>query len=106
MRIVISGASGLLGSALVPALERAGHSVVRLVRHPAKAQAEVEWDPSHGRLDPQALADADAVINLSGAPVAGHRWSPQQKQLILSSRVEPTRTIALALASVEPRPRL
>ena len=106
MRIVISGSSGLLGSALVPALEEAGHSVVRLVRHPPTAPAEVEWDPSRGPLDPQTLADADAVINLSGAPVAGHRWSPQQKQLILSSRVEPTRTLALALAAAEPRPRL
>lgn len=106
MRIVISGASGLLGSALVPALEGAGHSLVRLVRHPARDAGEVEWDPSSGRLDPQVLTGADAVINLSGAPVAGHRWSPQQKQLILTSRVEPTRTLALALAAVEPRPRL
>jgi uncharacterized protein (TIGR01777 family) len=106
MRIVISGASGLLGSALVPALEGAGHSVVRLVRHPARDAAEVEWDPSRGRLDPQVLSGADAVVNLSGAPVAGHRWSPRQKQLILTSRVEPTRTLALALAAAEPRPRL
>lgn len=106
MHIVISGASGLLGSTLVPALRQNGHSVLRLVRHPVRDADEIEWEPASGRLDPAALGGVDAVINLSGAPVAGHRWSPQHKQLVRTSRVEPTRTLALAVAAAEPRPRL
>jgi uncharacterized protein len=66
----------------------------------------VSWDPGEGTLDPATLHDVDAVINLSGAPVAGHRWSARQKQLIRTSRVDPTMTLSLALAAAEPRPRL
>ncbi|MDX6227583.1 MAG: uncharacterized protein QOI76_973 [Frankiales bacterium] len=106
MRIAVSGASGLLGSALVPGLLGDGHDVVRLVRGQASAPDEVTWDPAHGTLGAAVLRDVDAVINLSGAPVAARRWSPKQKQLILDSRVEATTTLALALAAAEPRPRL
>jgi uncharacterized protein (TIGR01777 family) len=106
MRIALTGGSGLLGSALVPVLRQDGHDILRLIRGAAAAVDQVSWDPEHGKLDPATLQDVDAVINLSGAPVAGHRWSPRQKQLIRSSRVDPTTTLALALAAAEPRPRL
>jgi uncharacterized protein (TIGR01777 family) len=106
MRIVISGSSGLLGSTLVPALRADGHEVVRLVRGAASGPDQVAWDPTKGTLDARALREVDAVINLSGAPVGAHRWSPQQKQLLRSSRVDATTTLSLALAAIEARPRL
>jgi uncharacterized protein (TIGR01777 family) len=106
MHIALTGASGLLGSALVPALRSEGHDIVRLVRGDVSAPDQVSWDPASGKLDPATLQGVEAVINLSGAPVAGHRWSAAQKQLIRSSRVEATTTLALALAAAEPRPRL
>jgi uncharacterized protein (TIGR01777 family) len=106
MRIALSGASGLLGSSLVPALRSDGHDVLRLVRGRPSAPDEIGWDPARGALDPTTLQDVEAVINLSGAPVAARRWSPTHKQLILNSRVEATTTLALALAAAEPRPRL
>src|SRR4051794_28581821 len=99
MRIVISGSSGLLGSTLVPALQADGHQVVRLVRGVAHGPDQVAWDPTHGTLDPTTLSDVDAVVNLSGAAVGAHRWSPQHKQLIRSSRVDATTTLSLALAA-------
>ena len=70
MRVVISGSSGLIGTALVPHLRSAGHEVVRLVRRTPQAPDERGWDPPSGRIDDGALDGADAVINLSGA---GHR---------------------------------
>lgn len=106
MRIALTGASGLLGSTLVPALLADGHDIVRLVRGHASAPDQVSWDPAKGQLDPAVLQGVDAVINLAGAPVAGHRWSPQYKQLIRSSRVDSTTTLSLAMAAADPRPRL
>ena len=106
MRIALTGSSGLIGSTLITALRSDGHQVVRLVRGAASGPDEISWDPARGTLDPAVLQDIDAVINLSGAPVGGHRWSAKQKQLIRSSRVDSTTTLALALAAAEPRPRL
>jgi NAD dependent epimerase/dehydratase family enzyme len=74
MRIVVSGASGLIGSAIVPALERAGHDVVRLVRHEPQGPKELSWDPAVGSIDAAGLAGADAVVNLNGATI-GRRWT-------------------------------
>jgi uncharacterized protein len=106
MRIAITGASGLLGTALIPLLHADGHDVLRFVRGEAAGPYQVSWDPSQGKLDPGVLTKVDAVINLSGAPIAGRRWSAAHKQLIRTSRVEPAMTLSLALAAVEPRPRL
>src|ERR1043166_217895 len=102
--VLISGASGLIGSALVPALERGGHRVRRLVRRPAGAAEEVRWNPARRELDSHALEDVDVVINLSGENV-GHRWTSSRRQRILSSRVDSTDTIVTALATAAPRPR-
>jgi hypothetical protein len=103
VRIVVSGASGLLGSALVPALERAGHEVVRLVRRDARIPGEIAWDPGRGRIDLDALAGVDAAVHLSGANV-GHRWTDELKREILDSRVQTTDLLARSLAKLEPRP--
>jgi len=98
LRIVVAGASGLIGTALVDALRAADHEVLRLVRRaPAKAD-ERGWDPPAGRIDDGALTGADAVVNLCGAPIAGRRWSHSRRQVLVDSRVEPTEVLAAAVA--------
>lgn len=106
MRIAITGASGLLGSALVPALRADGHEVLRLVRREARADDELSWDPAAHRLDPRALDDVDAVIHLAGAGVGDRRWTAAYRRQLIRSRVDGTETIAAALAAAAPRPRV
>lgn len=106
MRIVIAGASGLVGSALVPALEGAGHEVVRLVRGRAGgAEGTASWDPSRGQLDPRVLDGAGAVFCLSGASIAEGRWTRRRKKLLLDSRVGSVRTLAETLTVAENPPQ-
>ena len=105
MKIAVSGASGLIGSALVPGLATAGHEVLRLVRHDAGGPSEIAWDPAAGTLDPGHLAGVEAVIHLSGATI-GRRWTTARKAEILASRVDSTRLLAATLAALEPRPRV
>ena len=95
MRVLISGASGLIGRALTPALISAGHEPVALVRR-APGDDEVQWNPGE-RLDPGKLAGADAIVHLAGKNVAG-RWTEKFKQEVLESRVQGTRTLANAAA--------
>ena len=98
MRIVVAGASGLIGTALVDGLRAAEHEVLRLVRRaPGKAD-ERGWDPPAGRLDDGALDGADAVVNLCGAPIATRRWSHARRQVLVDSRVEPTEVLAAQVA--------
>lgn len=97
MKIGITGASGLIGTPLVASLQGHGHEVVRFVRRPP-GHGERTWDPASGRLDPDAVADLDAVVHLAGAGVADHRWSKSWKQEILRSRVQGTTAIAGAIA--------
>jgi uncharacterized protein len=105
MRVVVSGASGLLGSALVPALSKAGHEVVRLVRRSPAAPDEVEWHPDEAAIDAQALGGVEGAVMLSGATI-GRRWTPARKAEIVASRVDTTRLLAQTLALLEPRPRV
>ena len=104
MRIAITGASGLIGSALVPHLRSQGHEVVRLVRRPAQTSDEITWDPAAGTVDLPALEGTEAVVNLSGAGVGDHRWTDAYKREILDSRVSSTRTIATAMTQLSHRP--
>jgi len=105
MRIAISGASGLLGDALIPAFEADGHELVRLVRREPTGAGEVAWDPAAGKLDPGALAGVDAIVNLSGATI-GKRWTEARKREILESRVEATGLLARLAAELDPRPQV
>jgi len=106
VNVIVAGASGLVGSKLVPALMEAGHQVCRLVRERRKAVAgDVPWNPAAGEIDEAAIDQADAVINLAGENIAGGRWSAQRKAAIRDSRVYSTRTIAQAMAKVPSRPR-
>lgn len=104
MRVAVTGASGLIGSALVPSLRASGHDVVRLVRRPARAQDEVTWDPTAGTVDLAGLAGTDAVVHLAGAGVGDKRWTDAYKQTILRSRVDGTRTIVRAMTSLDTPP--
>ena len=106
MKIAVTGASGLIGSALVPHLRSSGHEVLRLVRRPAAAPDEVTWDPAAGTVDLDALTEIDGAVHLAGAGVGDHRWTESYKREILQSRVQGTTTIATALASLNPRPRV
>jgi uncharacterized protein (TIGR01777 family) len=99
MRIVVTGASGLLGSALVPALRADGHAVVTLVRREPRGPDEARWDPDGGQLDASVLAGVDAVVHLAGAGIGDHRWTESYRQKILDSRVHGTRLLADTLAA-------
>ena len=104
MRIVVSGASGLVGSSLVNQLKSADHEVVRLVRRPASSDGEAQWNPAEGDIDRDAFAGADAVVHLAGKNIAGGRWTPAFKDEVRSSRVDGTRLISTTLAGLDRPP--
>ena len=99
-RVAISGASGLIGSALSAFLRARGDEVVHLVRRRPLTSSEVGWDPGSRALDPSDLSGLTAVVHLAGAGVADHRWTASYRQEILASRVDGTTTIATALADL------
>lgn len=94
----------MIGTALSAALTASGDEVVRLVRREARSASEVSWDPSSA-LDPAALSGIDAVVHLSGAPIAAKRWTPARKAELRASRITSTRTLATAMAEATPPPR-
>lgn len=103
MKILISGASGLIGSSLVPYLESRGHTVVSLVRD--RSKQGIFWDPPHGVIELPSDADIDTVINLSGENIANGRWTKQRKEKILSSRIDSTLLLARTAAGLNQRPK-
>ena len=102
-RIAITGASGLIGSALVGRLKSEGHTVQRLVRRATVAPDEIQWDPKTGYVDIEALRGVDAVIHLAGVGVGDKRWTKRYKSEILNSRLLGTTAIANAVAEVKPQ---
>lgn len=102
----MAGSSGFLGTALRDRLAQDGHEVLRLVRGRASTPTESHWDPYAGDVDPELLASADAVINLSGAPIARWPWTESYRQTILASRTAATRTLAETIARTGARPAL
>ena len=104
--IAITGATGLIGSALVERLRAHGHTVRRLVRSPRDArEGDVVWDAERSELATPALRGVDAVVNLAGAPIA-KRWTAERRRDIRNSRVAGTQSLARAIAAMEPRPRV
>ena len=104
MKIVVSGSTGLIGSALVEALTGRGDEVVRLIRRSAaSAEPALHWDPERGTIDRAGLEGVDAIIHLAGENVFG-RWSPAKKQRIRDSRVHGTRLVSDAIAALTNRP--
>lgn len=97
MKIVVAGATGFIGTALVARLREQQHDVVRLVRTEAHG-SDVRWDPTAGRLPVGAVAGADAVVNLAGAGIGDHRWTEDYRRLLVESRVQSTALLAQAIA--------
>ena len=102
-RIAVTGASGLIGSALVGKLKSEGYTVHRLVRRPTVSSEEIFWNPATQEIDLAALEGVDAVIHLAGAGVGDKRWTKKYKAEILNSRLLGTTTIANAVAQVKPK---
>ena len=97
MRVLISGASGLVGTELARQLREDGHQALRLVRRTAKAADEVSWNPSKGQIDPEIMESVDAVVNLAGATTGRIPWTAKYKKKIVSSRIDSTRTLVTAI---------
>lgn len=106
MKVAVTGASGLIGGALVSSLRADGHEVVRLVRRSPHAPDEIRWDPHavDAGLNGSSLAGIDACVSLAGAPVGDHRWTSRYKAEIRSSRVLATRALTGALTKLSPLP--
>ncbi|MEK8023054.1 MAG: TIGR01777 family oxidoreductase [Candidatus Hydrogenedentota bacterium] len=102
MKVLISGSSGLVGSALCAHLAGAGWTVERLVRG---AAAGIRWDPSRGEIDAGRMEGFDTVVHLAGDNIAEGRWTPEKKERIRSSRVAGTALLASTLAKLEARPK-
>jgi uncharacterized protein (TIGR01777 family) len=106
MRIAVTGASGLIGSALVRSLAFDGHEVRRLVRRAPAGDGEVRWDPAAGTVDTAGLAGCEAIVHLAGAGVGDRRWTEARKKVLVDSRVQGTDAIARAAASLDTPPRV
>ncbi|MEV0118572.1 TIGR01777 family oxidoreductase [Streptomyces sp. NPDC050844] len=106
LRIAVTGASGLIGTALTRALADDGHEVVRLVRRAPLKKDEVRWDPKEGYVDTAGLAGCDALVNLAGAGIGDHRWTDAYKRELRDSRVLGTATLAAAAAALDEPPRV
>jgi len=97
MRVLISGASGLVGTELARQLREDGHEAIRLVRRAARAADEISWNPSKGEIDPEIMESVDAVVNLAGATTGRIPWTAKYKKEIVSSRIDSTRTLVTAI---------
>ncbi|MGH9025776.1 MAG: TIGR01777 family oxidoreductase [Acidimicrobiia bacterium] len=101
MRVAVTGSTGFLGTALLPALERAGHEVAPVHRGDGPPP---RWDPETGTIDAGALEGVDAIVHLAGEGIGERRWTPEQKQRILRSRTAGTDLIARTAVALDPTP--
>jgi hypothetical protein len=106
MKILISGASGLLGSAIARSLTEHGHDVSRLVRSTPHEKDESHWNPYAGEMDPDALTDVDALIHLSGENIMSLRWTEKKKQAIRDSRLKTTAFLCKRLCEMTDPPKM
>src|SRR5712671_5725264 len=102
MNILVSGSTGLVGTALIPALTAAGHEVIRLVRVKSRTPSKeiIGWDPAAHYIDAAGLEGLDAIVHLAGEPIASGRWNPAKKARIRDSRVQGTRLLCETLSHV------
>jgi uncharacterized protein (TIGR01777 family) len=106
MRFAVTGASGLIGTALTSHLRGNGHETVSFVRRTAASPAEITWDPANGKLNARDLEGVDAVIHLAGAGIGDKRWSDSYKREILESRTRSTELLAQRMTEAEERPTI
>ncbi len=107
LKVVLAGASGMVGSELKCFLQCAGHEVKTLVRRaPDPLKGEIQWDPIKREIDPNALEGMDAVIHLGGENIGSSRWTPERKDAIRESRVQSTRFLAETLAKLKDKPKV
>jgi uncharacterized protein (TIGR01777 family) len=104
--VLVTGAHGLIGTALIPRLRAGGHRVVRLVRGEPEGADDVRWDPVAGTVDAAGLEGVDAVVHLAGAGIGDKKWTPARKQLILDSRTLGTDLLARTLAGLTRPPKV
>ena len=105
MKVLISGATGLIGSALIPVLEGGGHEITRLTRSPVSG-GDVGWDPDAGEIDASRLEGYDAVVHLAGENIGVGRWTEEKKGRIMESRSRGTRLLAETIASLPEPPEV
>ena len=105
MRVLVTGASGLIGSTLCEKLREAEHEPVRLVRREAAGAGEISWDPAAGTIDAEALEGCDAVVHLAGAGIGDKRWNEARKRELADSRIRSTHLLATALAGLREPPK-
>lgn len=106
MRVLISGASGLVGTELVRQLLEAGHEPLKLVRRASREKDEISWNPKRGQIDDQIMESVDAVVNLAGATTGRIPWTRRYKQKIVSSRLDSTRTLVAAINGANNPPKV
>jgi uncharacterized protein (TIGR01777 family) len=104
--VLVTGAHGLIGTALIPRLRADGHRVVRLVRGDPEGADDVRWDPGAATIDGAGLEGVDAVVHLAGAGIGDKKWTPARKQLILESRTQGTDLLARTLAGLTRPPKV
>lgn len=105
MKVLISGATGSFGAALIPALEAEGHEVTRLSRSP-RSQQDIGWDPLAGEIDTSRLGGHDAVVHLAGETLTEVPWTPEKKVRIMNSRTAGTRLLSESIASLPEPPEV
>lgn len=106
MRVLISGATGLVGSEVARQLKAAGHEPIRLVRRAATAPDEVEWNPAKGFITAGTMDTIDAVVNMAGATTGKLPWTKSYKQEIVNSRIDSTRTLVEAMKAAKKAPKV
>ena len=106
MRVLISGASGLVGSEVIRQLKAEGHEALRLVRRKAVAEDEVEWNPANGYMQPGIMETVDAVVNMAGATTGKIPWTAKYKEEIVSSRLDSTKTLVAAMHAAKRKPKV
>ncbi|GIW80787.1 MAG: hypothetical protein KatS3mg105_2594 [Gemmatales bacterium] len=106
MKILVSGATGLVGSVLVPLLESKGHGIVALTRGQAEPGKRIHWDPEHGTLDATSLEGFEAVVHLAGENIAAGRWNEERKARIRDSRIKGTKLLCDKLVELSEPPKV
>ncbi len=106
MRVLISGASGLIGTEVARQLKELGHEPIRLTRKQPASNGEVYWNPAKGELDPKVIETIDAVVNLAGATTGKIPWTKKYMQEIIDSRIDSTRTLVNAINNATNKPKV